>query len=653
MNCLFAIHAPKDPHTAVYGHVAQRAADLEQHGHRVWILAPEDFPRLARHPRWRPLLYPCAVALWLLKHRRDIDLVVFHSYAGWLANLWPRRGLGARKWKSITQFHGLEPLYHRAARAEARRRGHPLRLRYRLVHGALIPLVLRISCHRSDRTLCLNRGELEYLVRHGWAPLERVSLIANTVSQDFFLERQHRPETHRLLFLGQWLEAKGVHYLVEAFALLARDFPALELWCVGTRIPPSQVLESFPTELRDRVRVVVEADRKAIADHLARSDIFVFPSLSEGSSMALLEAMASGLPIVATLVGAAPDLLEDSRDALFVPPGRSLLLAEALRRLLTDPSLRERLGQGAQAAARECSWEHRGDHFRLLLERTAAPAPGGRQGTAAGPERSLASPQEGRAAYESWHRSLAVDEQLNTPWHRMIRHHLETARDLAGRTILEVGCGRGGFACWLARHPARPHRIVAADFAATAVRKGMAYALRQQLAGVAWQVADIVRLPYPEGSFDTVFSCETVEHVIDPTDAVGELARVLKPGGHLYLTTPSYLNPSGLYRLYLRLRRRTFTEAGQPINHPLLLPWTVRKVKKAGLIVRRVDGVGHFLPLWPGRPALELTALDRARFLTRWSAVQSLIVAEKPASPEPLQPRGSYGPSARPDRDAR
>ena len=77
-------------------------------------------------------------------------------------------------------------------------------------------------------------------------------------------------------------------------------------------------------------------------------------------------------------------------------------------------------------------------------------------------------------SYDAWHDALPVDADTDTPWHRLLRAHLEPARDLAGRRVLEIGCGRGGFACWLAARPAgeRPAEIVAADFSAGGRRQG-------------------------------------------------------------------------------------------------------------------------------------------------------------------------------------
>jgi 2-polyprenyl-3-methyl-5-hydroxy-6-metoxy-1,4-benzoquinol methylase len=232
-----------------------------------------------------------------------------------------------------------------------------------------------------------------------------------------------------------------------------------------------------------------------------------------------------------------------------------------------------------------------------------------------------------RAIYEGWHASVEREVSAGvTPWHTLVSRHLTTS-DLENRVVLEIGCGRGELVQSLIGGAAGPRHLVAADFAQSAVHFGRRRLQTATRHRVSWAVASVEDIPVADATFDTVISCETIEHVVDPVRALEEIHRVLRPGGRLVLTTPNYLGPMGLYRGYLRLRGRRYTEGGQPVCHLTSLPRTLTWMRRARLTVHVVDAIGHYLP-WPGRPPLSHPSLDSVKPL-RWFALHSLVVAEK------------------------
>jgi glycosyltransferase involved in cell wall biosynthesis len=381
MRVLFATHGPADEGTAVYRSMWRRAEALRRQGHEADVIAAGDLR--GRGPaRLDPLRLAPALAQ---RELRRYDAVVFHSHLGWAfhaARAWLDP---ARRVVTVTSFHGLEPLYYRALSRELARSGRGLSARYRMLHGGVVPRLLRYCCRRSDAVFCLNAAEVDYLSTHRWAETGRIHRIANGVEQECFMDRAYARDARRLLFVGQWLPAKGTRDLVEAFTTLAARTD-LELACVGTGAPADVVLRDFPEPVRGRVTVRPRVDRAGLWALLAQADLFVFPSLSEGFSNALLEGLAASLPIIATPVGAAADLLRDGINARVVPPADSTRLAAAIDALRADPETRARLGRAARATAEDFHIEDVNERFierlmHVMDWRPAAAAPAWTRGT--------------------------------------------------------------------------------------------------------------------------------------------------------------------------------------------------------------------------------------------------------------------------------
>jgi glycosyltransferase involved in cell wall biosynthesis len=151
---------------------------------------------------------------------------------------------------------------------------------------------------------------------------------------------------------GRLVELKGIEYLLKAAATLRREFPALRVEIAGSG-PQREKLENLAAQsgLVGQVEFLGWID--GLTSVLPHWDIFAMPSLEEGFGIAALDAMAAGLPVVATSVGGLPELIVDGETGWLVPPRDAEALAARLRLLLCQPELRASMGAAGYARARD------------------------------------------------------------------------------------------------------------------------------------------------------------------------------------------------------------------------------------------------------------------------------------------------------------
>jgi ubiquinone/menaquinone biosynthesis C-methylase UbiE len=199
---------------------------------------------------------------------------------------------------------------------------------------------------------------------------------------------------------------------------------------------------------------------------------------------------------------------------------------------------------------------------------------------------------ESTVDYNTWHQDHSLEDDTSTSWHSFVKTELR-AEDMYNKNILEIGCGRGGFSNYLAKHRDAPDQIIACDYSAAALEIAQRkYADKK----IFWKHEDIMALTFAGNFFDTAISCETIEHVPNPKRAINELYRVLKPGGRLLLTCPNYFNPFGIWCIYRWLIGKPFTEGGQPYVNYILMPWVYGWIRKAGFKVDKFVSSEFIIP---------------------------------------------------------
>ena len=156
----------------------------------------------------------------------------------------------------------------------------------------------------------------------------------------------------RVMTVANLRPEKSHETLIAAAAQLTADFPDVQFQIVGDG-PRRAELEALVRASGLERTVVFLGHREDVSDLLGAADVFVLPSKSEAFPNGVIEAMAAGLPVIASAVGGLLDLIEPDGTGVLVPAGDANALAAALRRLLSDPALAERLGTAAEAQVRQ------------------------------------------------------------------------------------------------------------------------------------------------------------------------------------------------------------------------------------------------------------------------------------------------------------
>ena len=216
---------------------------------------------------------------------------------------------------------------------------------YRLAERAVRPL--------TTATICVCESERAAGLAAGACDARRTFVIHTGIDATSRPRARPGEGVPAIVSVGRFQAPKDAASLVRALALLGGEHRAA---LVGDG-PDRAAAVAEARRLGVEEAVVFEGERDDVPEILASSHIFVLSSRSEALPVSILEAMAAGLPVVATRVGGVPELVVDGETGLLVPAGDTRALADALQRLVDDPDLRARLGAAGRARVEE--------HFRL------------------------------------------------------------------------------------------------------------------------------------------------------------------------------------------------------------------------------------------------------------------------------------------------
>ena len=185
------------------------------------------------------------------------------------------------------------------------------------------------------------------------------------------------PDALVIGFVGRLVQDKGVAELYDAFASIRDAFPAARLMLVGDYEPGDRVSAETGRRIERDSRVIAIGWQKDVAPYYAVMDIFVFPSHREGLGQVVLEAQASGVPVVATRATGVVDAVAENRTALLTAVGDAVALSRSLATLAGDPEMRSLFGEAGRAWVEEHfasvpAWQRLEAEYRQLLGRDAS-----------------------------------------------------------------------------------------------------------------------------------------------------------------------------------------------------------------------------------------------------------------------------------------
>ena len=226
----------------------------------------------------------------------------------------------------------------------------------------------------ADRIVAGSSFVAATLLEEG-VPREKVTVNPYGVDLDAFRPGESRPDSRRplaFLFVGWFSQRKGVYYLLEAWERCGLGKAGATLRLAGG---DRDDLPYWPGPLPQGVELLGRVPHAELPEEFRRADAFVFPSIFEGFAKVILEAMASGLPVITTPNACDAAAVVHEENGLLCPPGDVAALAASMLHLSQDSEARGRMGRRSLEMAARYSWRAYGDRCREVCLAAAAPRP--------------------------------------------------------------------------------------------------------------------------------------------------------------------------------------------------------------------------------------------------------------------------------------
>ena len=244
--------------------------------------------------------------------------------------------------------------------------------RFKFIYTILKPLI-KLIWKKSSAVVSNSRGLRDLALKTN--KQQKVDIIFNGIDlNDFCPNESLRARDKFIITIGatRITARKGTNYLIEALGILAPKYPDILLRILGDGDEKNNLIDlTKKMNLENFVQFLGRIPREETVSYYQEASLFVLPSLNEGMSNAMLEALASGLPILATETGGTEELVENGINGFVIKMKDSKDLAEKIEMILKDEVLRNSMGKASRRKAETMSWENVAqEYFELYKEIT-------------------------------------------------------------------------------------------------------------------------------------------------------------------------------------------------------------------------------------------------------------------------------------------
>jgi glycosyltransferase involved in cell wall biosynthesis len=375
LRILMSACVPRRREGGVAAIIYNLGRELEKRGHSLTYMFQEDlFGEDKISARFNELVFARRLDRFISRDPGKYSIVNLHAPSGLVYGL-------RRRWfrppglpPYVMTLHGLEERrIHVQSREVKKGRAWNFSLRNRLWHRFYTFPLYRWSIRTADGAHAYSRDVWNLLQLKYNLDSSRAAYIPSGVEPRFFLPRQYDSAGPlKLLYAGTWLDQRGIFYLRDALERLSVQLPGLTMTFAGCVYPAESIREFFGPKLASTVLVQPVVPSERMQELFASHHIFLFPSLMEGLPSVLLEAMASGMPVITSETCGMPDVVEDGFNGLLVPPADAAAIEEAVLRLAASSELRQNLGESAQRTMARYTWERSALMLEKLFRRVIA-----------------------------------------------------------------------------------------------------------------------------------------------------------------------------------------------------------------------------------------------------------------------------------------